>query len=153
VIIPLRAAAGGARIIHDPQALAFDPQALEPALELRRKQRTLAGGFQMLFRHPGWMLPWGHRLWWQLISHKYLRLAAPFFLLAAFLSNVLLAGQPFYAVCLAVQVCFFLIAGLSHLPVVRHWKLARLPAGFLFLNVQVLRGLRYYLAGAGRQGW
>jgi cellulose synthase/poly-beta-1,6-N-acetylglucosamine synthase-like glycosyltransferase len=153
VVIPMEAAARGARIIHDPEARAFDPQSLEPEAELRRKQRTLAGGFQMLFRHPGWMLPWRHRLWWQLISHKYLRLLAPFLLLLAFLSNLLLADRPFYAVCLAGQVCFFLAAALSHLPAMRRWKLGRSPAGFVFLNLQVLRGLRYYLAGAGRQGW
>jgi len=153
VVIPLQAAARGARIIHDSRALAFDPQSLEPELEHRRKQRTLAGGFQMLFRHPAWMLPWGHRLWWQLISHKYLRLVAPFLLLAAFFSNILLAAEPFYGVCLGIQICFFLLAALSHLPAMRHRRLLRLPAGFVFLNLQVLRGLRYYLAGAGRQGW
>jgi cellulose synthase/poly-beta-1,6-N-acetylglucosamine synthase-like glycosyltransferase len=153
VVIPMQAAARGARVIHDPEALAFDPQSLEPEAEQRRKQRTLAGGFQMLFRYPGWMLPWRHRLWWQLISHKYLRLVAPFLLVTAFLSNIPLANQPFYALCLVAQVCFFLAAAVSNLPAMRHWKLARLPAGFVFLNLQVLRGLRYYLAGAGRQGW
>jgi cellulose synthase/poly-beta-1,6-N-acetylglucosamine synthase-like glycosyltransferase len=153
VVIPMEAAARGARVIHDPDAKAFDPQSLEPEAELRRKQRTLAGGFQMFFRCPGWMLPWRHRLWWQLISHKYLRLLAPFLLLTAFVSNLLLANQPFYAVCLAGQICFFLAAALSSLPALRHWKPGRIPAGFVFLNLQVLRGLRYYLAGAGRQGW
>ena len=153
VVIPLQAAAQGARILHDPAACAFDPQPLEPELELRRKQRTLAGGFQMLFRHPAWLLPWGHRLWWQIISHKYLRLVAPFLFLSALAASAALAAQPFYAFCLAAQIGFFLIAALCLLPVARRWRFSRLPAGFLFLNLQVVRGLRYYLAGAGRQGW
>jgi len=153
VVIPLQAAAQGARVIHDPTALAFDPQPLEPEKELRRKQRTLAGGFQMLFRHPAWLLPGGHRLWWQIISHKYIRLLAPFFLLAALAANLALTDQPFYAACLALQTAFWGIAGLCLLPVARQWKFCKLPAGFIFLNLQVVRGLRYYLAGAGRQGW
>jgi cellulose synthase/poly-beta-1,6-N-acetylglucosamine synthase-like glycosyltransferase len=153
VVIPMQAAVRGARVIHDPCAIAFDPQSLEPEVEMRRKQRTLAGGFQMLFRHPRWLTPWGHRLWWQLISHKYLRLVAPFFILILFLANVLLAAHPFYAVCLAAQVLFFLCAALGNAPALRRWKASRWPAGFVFLNLQVLRGLRYYLARAGRQGW
>jgi cellulose synthase/poly-beta-1,6-N-acetylglucosamine synthase-like glycosyltransferase len=153
VVIPMQAALQRARVIHDAQAVAFDPQPLEPEAELRRKQRTLAGGFQMLFRHPAWLLPWKNRLWWQLVSHKYLRLLAPFLLAAVFVSNILLAGQSFYAACLAFQLCFFLTAMLCQLPALRRWKLASLPAGFVFLNLQVVRGLRYYLAGAGRQGW
>jgi cellulose synthase/poly-beta-1,6-N-acetylglucosamine synthase-like glycosyltransferase len=153
VVIPMQAAAQGARLIHDSTALAFDPQPLEPEAELRRKQRTLAGGFQMLFRHPAWLLPWGHRLWWQLISHKYLRLLAPFLLVGAFAANVALVADPFYAFCLGAQLLLFLLAALCRLPTARDWKFCKLPAGFVFLNFQVLRGLRYYLAGAGRQGW
>ncbi len=153
VVIPLQAAARGARVIHDPQALAFDPQQLEPKLEARRKQRTLAGGFQMLFRHPAWLLPSGHRLWWQIISHKYLRLLAPFLFLTLFAANLALVEYPFYVLCLVAQGAFYLIAGLCLLPPARRWKICRLPAGFAFLNLQVIRGLRYYLVSAGRKGW
>ena len=153
VVIPMQAAAQGARVIYDPAALAFDPQSLEPAVEQRRKQRTLAGNFQMLFRHPAWLRPSGHRLWWQLISHKYLRLLAPFLLLGTFVSCLVLGGDPFYGFCLAVQILLYFFAAISGFPAARDWKFCKLPAGFVFLNLQVLRGLRYYLAGAGRQGW
>ena len=153
VVIPMQAAMQGARVIHDPTALAFDPQPLEPEAELRRKQRTLAGNFQMLFRYPAWLLPWGHRLWWQLLSHKYLRLVAPFLLLSALASSVALGGRPFYGFCLAAQLMLYFFAGISSLPAAQDWKFCQIAAGFVFLNFQVLRGLRYYLAGAGRQGW
>jgi hypothetical protein len=153
VVIPMQAAALGARVIHDSTAVAFDPQSLEPAAEQRRKQRTLAGGFQMLFRHPRWLLPKGHRLWWQLISHKYLRLLAPFFLVGAFVTNIPLAGEQLYAPLLAAQIALYFFAAVGRFPAARQWKFCKLPAGFVFLNLQVLRGLRYYLTGAGRQGW
>jgi cellulose synthase/poly-beta-1,6-N-acetylglucosamine synthase-like glycosyltransferase len=153
VVIPMQAAAKGARVIHDSTAIAFDPQSLEPAAEQRRKQRTLAGGFQMLFRYPRWLLPKGHRLWWQLISHKYLRLLAPFFLIAALVANLFLAGEQLYAPLLAAQLGLYFFAVVGRFPAAREWKFCKLPAGFVFLNLQVLRGLRYYLTGAGRQGW
>lgn len=153
VVIPMQAAAQGARVIHDPEAAAFDPQQLEPEAEQRRKQRTLAGGFQMLFRYPAWLSPKGHRLWWQLISHKYLRLLAPFFLAGALVSNFFLAGEQLYAPFLAGQILLYFFAALGRFPVAKQWKFCTLPAGFVFLNFQVLRGLRYYLTGAGRQGW
>ena len=153
VVIPMQIAARGARVIHDPAALAFDPQTLEPASEQRRKQRTLAGNFQMLFRHPAWLLPWRHRLWWQLLSHKYLRLAAPLFLLTAFAANLALATLPFYQATLAVQVLFYTAAALGLRPGGRHLRVLALPAGFVFLNGMTLRGLLHYLTRRNDTGW
>lgn len=153
VVIPMQIAASGARVIHDPAAVAFDPQPLEPAAEKRRKQRTLAGGFQMLFRYPAWLFPGGHRLWWQLIAHKYLRLLAPVFLVAAFLANLALVHVPFYAACLIAQCVFYLCAALGSLPGAKRTRLLALPAAFVFLNLQTVRGLIYFLTGAGRNGW
>ncbi len=68
VVIPMQIAMKGFRVRHDDGAVAFDPQPLEPAAERLRKQRTLAGNFQMLFRYPEWLIPGGSRLWWQLLS-------------------------------------------------------------------------------------
>ncbi len=152
VVLPMQIAARGARVIHDFSAQAFDPQALEPAAEQSRKQRTLAGNFQMLFRYPEWLLPWRHRLWWQLISHKYLRLAAPFFLVAAFASNVVLTN-PFYRVALFTQSLFYAAAALGFLPGLRRVRILAVPAGFAFLNLMTLRGLHHYLTVTNNQGW
>ena len=153
VVIPMQIAARGARVIHDPTALAFDPQSLEPASEQRRKQRTLAGNFQMLFRHPAWLLPWRHRLWWQLLSHKYLRLAAPLFHLTALAANIALAAHPFYQATLAVQLLFYTAAALGFLPALRRLPGLALPAGFVFLNAMTLRGFHHYLKRSDRTGW
>ena len=153
VVIPMQAAAHGARVIHDPTALAFDPQPLEPEVEIRRKQRTLAGGFQMLFRHPAWLLPWKNRLWWQLISHKYLRLLTPVFLATAFVANVAArratalrhsSRGPGGAVSWRGVVCPARCAPMEILQSAR---------GLRFLNLQVVRGLRYYLSGTWKKGW
>jgi cellulose synthase/poly-beta-1,6-N-acetylglucosamine synthase-like glycosyltransferase len=153
VVIPMRIALRGYRVVYDSEAEAFDPQPLDPRAETRRKARTLAGNFQMLTRHPGWLLPWRNRLAFQLISHKYLRLAGPLLLVGALASSACLAGQPFYRACLGLQVLLYLLAaaGLA-LPSLRSYPFS-IPAGFLFLNVMVLRGFFRFLAGPRGGAW
>ena len=153
VVIPMRLAVAGHRVLHDPAARAFDPQPLEPAAEKIRTRRTLAGNFQMLFRHPAWLLPWRNRLWWQLISHKYLRLAAPVFLVALLTASAALAAQPCYRAALALQLAGYLAAALGLLFPTLRGKVFTLPAGFVFLNLSVIRALWHYLATADLHRW
>ena len=153
VVIPMRLAVAGHRVIHDPAAHAFDPQPLEPAAETLRKRRTLAGNFQMLFRHPAWLLPWRNRLWWQLISHKYLRLSAPVFLISLLAANIALATQPLYRAALALQLTFYLAAAFGLVFPSLRGKFYALPAGFVFLNATVLRAFLHYLTTADLHRW
>ncbi len=153
VVIPMRLAVAGHRVSHDPAARAFDPQPLEPAAEKIRKRRTLAGNFQVLFRHPAWLLPWRNRLWWQLLSHKYLRLAAPVFLVALLTASAALAAQPFYRAALALQFAFYLAAAFGLLFPSLRGKFFALPAGFVFLNLTVVRAFLHYLTSADLHRW
>ncbi len=152
VVIPMQIALQGRRVLHDPEAVAFDPQSLEPALEQSRKRRTLAGNFQMLFRHPHWLLPWRNRLWWQLISHKYLRLAAPALMAITFAANLALLGNPFYRVLLAAQVAFYLCSIIG-MTIRLKSRLFALPAGFVFLNAATVRALAHYLTSTNLHHW
>jgi cellulose synthase/poly-beta-1,6-N-acetylglucosamine synthase-like glycosyltransferase len=149
VVTPMHVALRGYRAVFDPAAVAFDPQPLEPHLEKIRKQRTLAGNFQMLARHPGWLLPWRNRLWLQLISHKYLRLAAPWLLLAAFTTNAALTASPFYRALFFAQCIFYALAIAGGLFPSKKIALLSLPAGFVFLNLSAMRGLWIFLTRRG----
>ena len=153
VVIPMQISNQGLRVLFDATARAFDPQPLEPSHEQVRKRRTLAGNFQMLLRYPGWLLPWRNRLWWQLISHKYLRLLAPFFLLGLLLANSALLEIPLYQFLFLGQ-CFFYGCALIGL-VFTSLRVAcfSLPAGFVFLNWMTLTGLWHFVRGTHRQGW
>lgn len=153
VVIPMQIAVNHCkRVSFDPGAPAYDPQTTDPAREKRRKMRTLAGNFQMLAHHSGWLLPWRTGLWWQLLSHKYSRIVAPVFMVTMFASNAALAGQPIYREIFFAHVAFYALAllGLA-LPVLR-WKLFSLPAGFVFLNLMTVGGCVNLLRGAYRQG-
>jgi len=153
VVIPMHITAAGHRVLYDTSAQAFDSQPLEPAHERGRKQRTLAGNFQMLVRHPGWLLPWRNGRWWQLIAHKYLRLAAPLFMAVLLVAGFLLRDAGIvYSLCWWGQCAFYGLAALGMLlPRVRT-PLLSLPAGFVFLHFMVAGGFWNYLRGAYRRG-
>lgn len=153
VVVPMVVAAGGARVVFEPAAVAYDPQPLEPRAERRRKERTLAGNFQILFRYPQWLLPSGHRLWWNLLSHKYLRLAQPLFLGGALGASVALAERPFFFCCLIAQGCAYLAAMLGLLPPFARWRGFSLFSAFLFLNWTVVRGFVRFVTTRGTTGW
>lgn len=153
VVIPMQIAVNhGKRVSFDPTAPAYDPQTTDPAREKRRKMRTLAGNFQMLAHHPGWLLPWRTGLWWQLLSHKYSRIVAPVFMVTMFAGNAALAGRPLYREIFWAHLAFYVLAllGLA-LPALK-WKPFSIPAGFVFLNLMTVGGCVNWLRGAYRQG-
>lgn len=146
VVVPMRAMLAGGRILFEPAARAYDPQALTTSHERRRKTRTLAGNFQMLFRYPHWLLPFRNRLWWQLVSHKYLRLAVPFLLPVCFASNAALAASgPVYGAIFLFQLCLYVLAlvGLAFRSC--RIRLFSIPGGFLYLQILCILGLVHFL--------
>jgi len=146
VVVPMLAQLGGGRILFEPEARAYDPQELTTGNERRRKTRTLAGNYQMLFRYPEWLLPFRNRLWWQLLSHKYLRLAVPFLMLACLSANALLAvSNQFYLLLLVLQAAVYLCALLGMGPVLRRFRIFSIPGGFLYLQYLCVLGLLRYL--------
>lgn len=110
VLIPMRIARRGYRVLFEPGARAYDRAAATAREEFKRKVRTIAGGFQ-LFAHERWLLhPWRNRLWLQTISHKGLRLLTPLLLAITLGTNFLLLGHPFYRWTLVGQIAFYAAA-------------------------------------------
>ena len=155
VVIPMLISEKGFRVRFEPQAQAFDPQPLTGSLEARRKIRTLAGNFQMLFRYPHWLLPWRHRLWFMLLSHKYLRVLSPVFLAICLATTIGLLEQPFFQLALSLQLILGLLAiiGMAR-PDLRARAFA-LPAAFFLLQLSATRGFFYWITmhTRGQQGW
>ncbi|HEV8702666.1 MAG TPA: glycosyltransferase family 2 protein [Candidatus Polarisedimenticolia bacterium] len=110
VLIPMRIARRGYRVVFEAGARAYDQPAETPRQEFVRKVRTIAGNFQ-LFARELWLLdPRRNRLWLQTVSHKGLRLLGPVLLAAILGSNVLLADRPLYAATLLAQGIFYAAA-------------------------------------------
>ena len=131
---------------YHPQTLGWERLVDEAAWE---RAPTVAEMFEDAIQR---RLPWTNRLWWQLVSHKYLRLAAPGFMLLMFVSNALIAGIFPYGLLFCGQCAFYVFAVVGTLFSRINLALFSIPAGFVFLNVMAVSGLRHYLRGSYRRG-
>src|SRR5262249_22324823 len=99
---PMQVALQGHRVVHDERAHA-DARLPEKARdEFRRKVRTLSGNFQLVARLPETLAPWRNPLCWQFISHKLMRLAVPWALLAMLILSWFLP-EPVYEAAFWIQ--------------------------------------------------
>jgi cellulose synthase/poly-beta-1,6-N-acetylglucosamine synthase-like glycosyltransferase len=111
VLTPMRCVMAGYRIVFEERACAFDRTAPDASAEGRRKLRTLAGNYQLLWLEPRLLLPWRNPAWLQFVSHKVGRLLVPYALPLLLLSSLLLARRaPVYAAAFTVQFMFYLLA-------------------------------------------
>ena len=74
----MRVVLAGYRVVFNEKARAFDRAAVDADAESRRKVRTLAGNYQILWLEPRLLLPWRNPVWLQYVSHKLGRLAVPY---------------------------------------------------------------------------
>ena len=70
VAIPMDVVQAGLRVLFEPGARVFDRASNASDTEYRRKLRTLAGNYQLVFLEPWLLDPRRNRLWWQFVSHK-----------------------------------------------------------------------------------
>ena len=118
----MRAVLAGYRVVFNERAVAFDRTAPDARAERRRKIRTLAGNFQVLWQEPRLLLPVVNPVWLQYVSHKVGRLLVPYALFALFAANLAIApGRVFYSLTLAAQCVVYLLAA--------YGAMARLAAG------------------------
>ncbi|HVT06616.1 MAG TPA: glycosyltransferase [Polyangia bacterium] len=149
VWVPIRLALGGRRTVLVPEAQAQDA-AFADQREFQRKVRTLAGNYQIFARLPRLLLPIVNPIWFETFSHKLLRLAAPWLLVALLLlslSGARAAG--WIALLLAAQLAFYGLAALGP----RLGRLASLPRTFVVLNLAAVLGLYRFLTGRQRVTW
>lgn len=113
---PLQVAMQGYRVVHEEQACAFDQLPERTSDEFRRKVRTLSGNFQLLTRLPAALLPWRNPIWLEFLSHKVMRLVAPWALLGMLIVSAVLP-KPLYYVAYMAQLAFYFLGliGVFHI--------------------------------------
>jgi biofilm PGA synthesis N-glycosyltransferase PgaC len=148
---PLAVVMQGYRVVHDSRALAYDRLPDRTRDEFRRKVRTLAGNFQLVARLPDSLLPWRNPAWGALISHKLMRLAAPWALLGVFGSSLLLEDD-LYRIALFVQVGFYAL-GLVGLLTGYGGRLTSAISSFLVLNAAAAVALGVWITGRAGRSW
>jgi biofilm PGA synthesis N-glycosyltransferase PgaC len=154
LVVALRVIAQGYRVLFEPAAKAYDTVSREPGREFARKVRTLAGTLQtgLESRRLVGRLPAG--TWWQLLSHKLLRLMVPFLLIAAWVSSGL-AEEPFYRAAWLVQTAGYALGVLALLSpaAVGKSRVGALASTFLMLNAAAAVGVFSYLGGRRLDLW
>jgi cellulose synthase/poly-beta-1,6-N-acetylglucosamine synthase-like glycosyltransferase len=143
VLIPMRIAAMGHRVVFEPRAIAWDRSSQKPDEERRRKVRTLAGNYQLVQLDPWLLLPWRNPLWWRFVSHKLLRLMAPWLLVSlSFTSAVLASSHMIGALMLVLLIGGAMLAVLGRLlPTFGRMLPVRLIIAFCYLNLFAAQGL------------
>ena len=150
----------GYRMAYVPEAESWERVSPSAADEVRRRERITAGRFQALSYSLRW-LPWKHPLAvWQIVSHKYLRLAIPFAMLLALISNIWLvfanriAASLWIVWLLAAQTAFYLLAALGRkVKVKAYGKILYLPAFLVNSNLATLRGFFSHIQRKPNAAW
>lgn len=155
VAIPMQACLAGGRVVFDGRAVAFDDASRAPSQERSRKVRTLAGNFQLLALMPQVCWPWRNPIWWQYLSHKVLRLAAPWAMAGLLVCSAFLAvGHAWAAWALGAQLVFYAGAlGALTVESLARWKLLRVAAAFVALNGFAVLGLWAWLRNRDLHQW
>ena len=146
VLVPMRVAKTGYRVIFEPNAIARDTIFLEKGKEFARKVRTLTGNYQLLKLAP-WILSWRDPLLLRFVSHKLMRLLVPVLLVLCFVSCLLAQGV-FYKSLFFAQVVLYLLAITgSILPPSKRFKLVAVATTFVMLNAAAAVALYNFIAG------
>ena len=152
--IPLHAVFADRRIAMARDAIAVDSASTSSHEEFRRKVRTLAGNWQLIARLPRLLVPWRNPVWFAWMSHKFLRLVAPWALIAAWISAALAPGD-FYRVAWLLQTLAYAAALFALIAPRRAAKIPLLTAAgsFLMLNAAACLALPASLALDPRGLW
>lgn len=147
VYLPMQVVRQGSRVIFEPGARAWDAVDLGANQEFKRKVRTLSGNYQLLQIAP-WILSGSNPILFEFVSHKLMRLLAPFALLALLASSAMLP-HPFYRFALALQLAFYGLAVLGMLGL-KHSVVSRIADGaltFVVLNTAALVAFTNFVTG------
>jgi cellulose synthase/poly-beta-1,6-N-acetylglucosamine synthase-like glycosyltransferase len=155
VLIPMHIIMQGYRCVFEPQAIAYDRIVKHGREEARRKTRTIAGNFQLFFRFPQLLNPLKNRIWFQIFSHKFLRLLAPIFIVSLLMSNILMADYPLFKLFLLLQGFFYLLVIMGY--ILRrtnlNCRIFSIPYAFILLNLITIKAFFQYLCLKPQNIW
>lgn len=147
---PLAIIRQGYRSVLDPQAYVYDTWPEKLGDEFHRKVRTLAGNFQ-LFQLAPWTLSLRSPVFFQMVSHKVMRLAAPYLMILLLVSSLALAKDSIaYAVFAGIQILGWTlaVAALRYRIPVLH-RVASLASALLVLKAAAVVGFYKFLFTRG----
>jgi glycosyltransferase involved in cell wall biosynthesis len=151
----LNSVSSGMRGVIDPSSIGYYRNLTNEKQEYQRKVRTVLRGLSVIARRRGMLNPFRYGVFsWQLFSHKLCRWLVPFGLIAAFLSNLMLASEAkMYAGMLVLQLCFYGIAVVGNISSIACRSLVKLAAFFVLVNVSILEAWVRFFKGHRVVAW
>jgi len=128
----------------------------DPALEYRRKMRTVIRGMTAITRHPEVLNPFSMGMFaFQVWSHKIMRWGVPWFLLVFAVLTIMLQGQGIiYTLALVAQIAFYALALAGWLSVrMRENALVRIVFFFVQTNIALAQASLSFLSGKRMTVW
>src|ERR1700754_347142 len=124
----------GQRTVYERDAVAMEDTNKRSRDEFRMRVRVIEQTFSALYSYRAALDLRRHGLFaFQLISHKLMRYAVPFFLLAAFALNLFCVGESsFYSLTFIAQISFYLTALAGWLGERLHLRLGVLALPYYF---------------------
>jgi biofilm PGA synthesis N-glycosyltransferase PgaC len=157
--IPMQLRLQRRRLLFCAEAVALD-EAFGDEREFGRKVRTLAGNYQLFARMPALLVPFVNPSWFELLSHKVLRLVCPWLLIAFFVASAW-AARPLTIAAFTLDWVWLMRAfalgqlfmGLLALAGPRAGRAGVVYRTFLVLNFAALVGLWRFLRGSQKITW
>ncbi|MBM3263392.1 MAG: glycosyltransferase family 2 protein [candidate division Zixibacteria bacterium] len=153
--LPLAAYAGGYRTVFQPEAVSREEAPATVYMEFRKKRRFVAHQLITLVRLWSVLKPFQDpKLLFQLVSHKLLRNAVPFFLMGMFGASLAISS-PFGAALVNVQAVFYTLAavGLSVSGAGRPPRIFSVPLYFFTVNAAAVGGIVDFLRKKNYAAW
>lgn len=160
-ILSLRIAMQGYTIAYCTEAYAIESGSADMHEEEKRKVRIAAGGLQSIWRLRPLLNPFRYGiLSFQYVSHRVLRWSlTPILLFLLLPLNALLlclgASWEIYGTILLLQILFYILGLWGYYLSTRQIKnkLLFIPYYFIFMNVNVLKGIGYLRKKRGTGAW
>ncbi|WP_437578448.1 glycosyltransferase family 2 protein [Sorangium sp. So ce887] len=157
--VPMRLRLEGRSILFAQDAIAYD-DAFGDEREFGRKVRTLAGNYQLFSLLPALLVPFRNPSWFEIFSHKLLRLVCPWALVALLIASTAAwigaeasgdVSWTLYATraMFGGQAAFYLLAALGGAA----GKLGSLARTFVVLNAAAVVGLWRFVRGSQKVTW
>jgi cellulose synthase/poly-beta-1,6-N-acetylglucosamine synthase-like glycosyltransferase len=153
--ISMQVVEDGQRCVYDPEAVALETIPERISDEFRRRVRIGLGNYQAFRRFATLLSPLRGTVAFTFFSHKVLRWLVPHCMLMAFVCNLLLITQGFYAALMLGQLLFYGGAWYA-------WrcsltgaapKALRLPLFFVSMNLGLWMGFWRYMVGGTSGVW
>ncbi|MEJ2757546.1 MAG: glycosyltransferase family 2 protein, partial [Anaerolineales bacterium] len=153
----------GYRVIYEPKAVSWEHPTISLQDEIKRRKRITAGRYHIIAMAKEFFPSIPPLIRLEVVSHKFMRLLIPFFMILVFLSNFILAfyqsknliSNIFYNLLFIGQILFYFLAlfGWATNQMGKKVKILQLPYYLVATNYASMLGLYWFLTGQRTVLW